>query len=60
MPFLDKVKSRVIVLTDISSVRGGFKEPDDAQSLVRFLMYANEFDIEGSIATYTDHWNDVQ
>lgn len=58
MPFMDKVKSRVIVLTDISSVTGGFKEPDDGQSLVRFLMYANEFDIEGLIATHTNHWND--
>ncbi|MFC3798455.1 nucleoside hydrolase-like domain-containing protein [Cohnella sp. GCM10012308] len=40
-------------MTDISSVTGGFKEPDDAQSLVRFLLYANEFDIE-----YTNHWKD--
>lgn len=36
---------RVLVLTDI----GG--DTDDQQSLVRFLAYANEFDIEGLIAT---------
>jgi len=38
-------KKRVIVLTDF------FKDPDDKQSMVRFLTYANEFDIEGLIAT---------
>ena len=41
-------KPRVIVLTDISS---GVGDPDDKQSLVRFLLYANEFDVEGLIAT---------
>lgn len=40
---------RVVVLTDISN------EPDDQQSLVRFLTYANEFDVEGLIAT-TSCW----
>ena len=38
-------KKRVIVLTDF------FKDPDDKQSMVRFLTYANEFDVEGLIAT---------
>lgn len=42
-------KPRVIVLTDISN------EPDDEQSLVRFLVYSNEFDIEGLVAT-TSVW----
>lgn len=42
-------KLRVCVLTDISG------DPDDQQSLVRFLTYANEFDIEGLIAT-TSCW----
>lgn len=42
-------RNRVIVCTDISN------EPDDQQSLVRFLTYANEFDIEGIIAT-TSCW----
>jgi hypothetical protein len=39
----------VIVLTDISN------EPDDEESLVRFLVYANEYDVEGLIAT-TSVW----
>lgn len=42
-------KPRVIVLTDIEN------EPDDAESLVRFLVYANQFDIEGLIATTSTH-----
>lgn len=39
-------KARVIVLTDIGPWDA---EPDDAQSLVRLLLYANEYDIEGII-----------
>src|SRR3954469_24455736 len=42
-------KPRVVVLTDISN------EPDDEESLVRLLVYSNEFDIEGLIAT-TSTW----
>lgn len=42
-------KQRVIVLTDITN------EPDDQESLVRFLVYANEYDIEGIVAT-TSVW----
>src|SRR5688572_13555851 len=42
-------KLRVLVLTDIEA------DPDDAQSLVRFLTYANHFDIEGMIATTSIH-----
>jgi hypothetical protein len=42
-------KPRVLVLTDIEN------EPDDAMSMVRFLTYANEFDVEGLIAT-TSCW----
>src|SRR6188474_432595 len=38
-------KPRLAVLTDI----GG--DPDDQQSLVRLMLYANEFDIEALIAT---------
>ncbi|MEO8481060.1 MAG: nucleoside hydrolase-like domain-containing protein [Acidobacteriota bacterium] len=41
-PFVDR--TRVIVLTDIAN------EPDDQMSMVRFLVYANEFDVEGLIA----------
>ncbi len=39
------VKSRVVVMTDIGD------DPDDQQSMVRFLSYANEFDIEGITVT---------
>jgi Protein of unknown function (DUF1593) len=42
-------KPRVIVLSDIGN------EPDDQMSLVRLLLYANEIDIEGLIAT-TSTW----
>lgn len=42
-------KPRVFVLTDIEN------EPDDAMSMVRFLTYANQFDIEGLIATTSIH-----
>jgi hypothetical protein len=41
-PHVDK--QRVIVLTDIAN------EPDDQMSMVRFLVYSNEFDVEGLIA----------
>ena len=34
-------KPRGIVLADITN------EPDDEQSMVRFLCYINEFDVEG-------------
>ncbi len=47
----EKQKPRVIVMTDISSLKGGILEPDDTQSMIRLLLYANEFDIEGLIAT---------
>lgn len=42
-------KPRVFVLTDIEN------EPDDAMSLVRFLTYANQFEIEGLVATTSIH-----
>jgi len=42
-------KQRVFVLTDIEN------EPDDAMSLVRFLVYANQWDIEGLVATTSIH-----
>ena len=46
------VKHRVFVLTDIEN------EPDDAMSMVRFLTYANHFDIEGLVATTSIHLQD--
>src|SRR4030042_2074077 len=42
-------KTRIFILTDIEN------EPDDAQSLVRFLLYANQFDVEGLVATTSVH-----
>ena len=42
-------KPRLIVLTDISN------EPDDEESMVRLMVYSNEFDIEGLVAT-TSTW----
>ncbi len=42
-------KSRLIVLTDIEA------DPDDTQSMVRLVLYSNEIDIEGLIAT-TSVW----
>jgi len=42
-------KPRVIVLTDIGN------EPDDSESMVRFLLYSNEFDVEGLLAV-TSTW----
>lgn len=41
----ERAKERVFVLTDISN------EPDDEESMVRFLVYANQYDIEGLVAT---------
>jgi hypothetical protein len=42
-------KLRVVVLTDIEA------DPDDTQSIVRFLTYCNQWDIEGLIATTSIH-----
>ena len=46
-------KTRIIVLTDIEN------EPDDAQSMVRFLTYSNQWDVEGLIATTSTHLRDT-
>lgn len=42
-------RERIIVLTDIEN------EPDDAMSMVRFLLYSNQWDIEGLVATTSVH-----
>ena len=47
-----QAKERLFVLTDTEN------EPDDAQSLVRLLTYANHFDIEGLVATTSIHQPD--
>ena len=41
----DNARPRLIVLTDIRA----HHEPDDAESLVRLLLYANELDIRGLV-----------
>jgi hypothetical protein len=46
------VQQRVIVLTDIEA------DPDDTQSLVRLLLYSNEIDIRGLVATTSVHMKD--
>ncbi len=43
-------KHRVIILSDIEA------DPDDTQSFVRLLLYANEIDLKGLIAT-TSCWH---
>lgn len=45
----NNTKPRVLVLTDIEA------DPDDSESLVRFLTYSNEWDVEGLIATTSIH-----
>jgi hypothetical protein len=42
-------KARLFVLTDIEA------DPDDTQSLVRLLLYSNEIDLEGLVATTSVH-----
>src|SRR5690606_6642223 len=42
-------KHRVVILTDIEA------DPDDTQSLVRLLLYSNQIDIKGIVAT-TSCW----
>ncbi|MFN3651347.1 MAG: nucleoside hydrolase-like domain-containing protein [Armatimonadota bacterium] len=44
-------KPRVLVLTDISSLTAGVREPDDGQSLIRFLLYSCHWDVEGLVAS---------
>jgi hypothetical protein len=46
-PYVEK--PRVVVMTDIAN------EPDDQMSMVRLLVYSNELDIEGLVAT-TSTW----
>ena len=45
-------KLRVLVLTDIEN------EPDDAESMVRFMVYSNMWDVEGLVATTSIHQKD--
>jgi len=45
-------KPRVIVLTDIGS------DPDDMESMVRFLLYTNEFEVEALVPSTSRHLQD--
>jgi len=45
----NNLKHRVLVLSDIEA------DPDDTQSLIRFLLYCNQWDVEGLIATTSIH-----
>jgi hypothetical protein len=42
-------RPRVVVMTDVAN------EPDDQMSLVRFLLYSNQMEVEGLVAT-TSTW----
>jgi len=42
-------KHRLVVLTDIEA------DPDDSQTLIRLLLYSNQIEIEGLIATTSVH-----
>ncbi|MBD2700478.1 DUF1593 domain-containing protein [Spirosoma sp. BT702] len=44
-------KPRVLILTDISSLKARHLEPDDGQSMVRLMLYTNSLDVEGLIAS---------
>src|SRR5215468_6518257 len=46
-PYVEK--PRIVVMTDIAN------EPDDQMSMVRFLVYSNQYDVEGLIAS-TSTW----
>jgi hypothetical protein len=58
----DTTRPRVIIMSDfppLDVIPGGtgegpkekLSDPDDIQSMVRFLLYTNEFDVEGLVAT---------
>jgi hypothetical protein len=48
---LDGKRLRVIVTSDFPPFPVTNSDPDDVQSMVRFLLYSNEFDVEGLIAS---------
>ena len=47
----ENTRLRVMVSSDFPAFPVTNSDPDDVQSMVRFLLYANEFDIEGLIAS---------
>lgn len=46
---------RVIMTSDFPPIPVNNSDPDDVQSLVRFLLYANEFEVEGLVASAGTH-----
>ncbi|WP_372775346.1 DUF1593 domain-containing protein [Mangrovibacterium sp.] len=42
---------RIIVTSDFPSFPVTNSDPDDVQSIVRFLLYSNEFDVEGLVVS---------
>lgn len=53
---IDNTRLRVMISTDLPDLaltHGG--DPDDIQSMVRFLLFSNEFDVEGLIASAGTH-----
>jgi hypothetical protein len=51
----DSKRLRVIMTSDFPPFPVTNSDPDDVQSMIRFLLYANEFDIEGLIASAGTH-----
>ena len=51
IPAARSQRPRVVVLTDITSLTSGVREPDDGQSLIRLMLYTNDLDVEGLIAS---------
>ncbi len=49
-----QLKPRIIVLTDISTW-----EPDDHESMIRLLVHADLFEIEGIVFTTGYSWSDI-
>ena len=58
----NSTKPRVIIMTDfppldVIPVKASYgapeklSDPDDIQSMIRFLLYTNDFDVDGLIAT---------
>ena len=45
-------RPRVIAMTDIGN------EPDDAQSMIRFLLYSSDYEVESILATTSRHLTD--
>lgn len=52
-------RKQIYVLTDISTVTATEGEPDDTESLIRLLLYADCFEIKGIGATYSSFKNKI-